>query len=77
MNHHVFFFRSSFLFNGAFCVFLATLFFPQIPEKPWVNNNSKSKVKVHVEGLGEVHEHLAVRSSVDIHILSVAEWYCM
>eukprot|EP00903_Cladosiphon_okamuranus_P011385 g10729.t1 len=31
----------------------------RIPDKPWQNNNPKTKIKVHVDGLGELHEHLA------------------
>ncbi|CAM9838853.1 unnamed protein product [Ectocarpus sp. 4 AP-2014] len=32
----------------------------RVPEKAWNGSNPKNKVRVHVDGLGDVHEHLAI-----------------
>ncbi|CAM9510306.1 unnamed protein product [Pylaiella littoralis] len=31
----------------------------RVPEKPWQDNASKTKIRAHIDGLGDIHDHLA------------------
>lgn len=52
-------------FYNVLASFVSLLFcYVKVPEKPWQDNASKTKIRAHIDGLGDIHDHLAVSHTV-------------